>query len=103
MRSYLLILPALLFTFSACKRACYQCRQYCVYCEADNNPSVAYKICATKSSSYLQVDSFYNSFPDSSFNCQKLIDEQTVCGTDNSIDDAAAYYQKQNYFCYPQE
>ncbi|MCW5908857.1 MAG: hypothetical protein KIS94_13420 [Chitinophagales bacterium] len=42
----------------------------------------------------------YNSFPDSTFNRIILQDMQNVCGTKSAIDDAAAYYQKQNYFCF---
>lgn len=39
------------------------------------------------------------SFPDSTYNCVKLTDNTDVCDNKNAVDDAYAYYQKQEYFC----
>lgn len=87
-----------IIAFSSCKK-CYECTQYCAYCESKADNSVAYKICATKLSGHSRVDSFYNTFADTAFNRIKLQDQQDVCANKNTVDDAAAYYQKQGYYC----
>lgn len=91
------ILIAIL-SFSACKK-CYNCQQYCAYCESKVNTGIVYKVCAEGTNSYNRVDSVRLSFPDSAYNCVKLTDNTDVCDNKNAVDDAYAYYQKQEYFC----
>lgn len=83
---------------SACKK-CFNCTQYCAYCESKTNTSVVYKVCATGTNSFSRVDSVRYSFPDSAYTCVKLDDNTDVCDNKNAVDDAYAYYQKQDYFC----
>ncbi len=40
---------------------------------------------------------------DSGYTCILLNDKQTVCDSKGSITSATNYYQKQDYFCKPEE
>ncbi len=97
-KGIVLILAVLALGLGACKR-CFQCKQYCAYVVAKNNPNVAYKFCANATTSFHSIDSIYLTFPDSLYEKNKLTDERSVCDTKNSADEAAAFYQKQDYFC----
>ena len=94
---YTTILIAIL-SFSACKK-CFNCQQYCAYCQSKVNTGVIYKVCAEGTNAYGRVDSIRLSFPDSAYNCIKLTDNTDVCDSKSAVDDAYAYYQKQEYFC----
>lgn len=94
---YITIFMLVLAT-QACKK-CYNCQQYCAYCESKKNTGIIYKVCAEGTNSYNRIDSVRLSFPDSAYNCIKLQDNTDVCDNKNAVDDAYAYYQKQEYFC----
>jgi hypothetical protein len=94
------ILGALITSFS-CKKVCYSCSQYCAYCVNKQDSSIAYKICANKTTAYNKVDSFYYNFTDSNFICNKLTGQKDVCDNQNSIQDGISYYEKEDYFCAP--
>ncbi|MBK8659825.1 MAG: hypothetical protein IPN22_13370 [Bacteroidetes bacterium] len=102
MNKLLIVYWGILTLASSCSK-CYDCEQYCAYCVADNNTGISYKFCSTRDNTRAQVDSFYYSFPDSTFTCVKLQDERKVCDGKNGIDDAISYYLKQDYYCNPAE
>lgn len=92
------VLIAVVLGLGACKR-CFECQQYCAYIKARNNPGISYKFCANATTSYHSIDSIYLSFPDSLYEKNKLTDDRSVCDGKNSVDEAEAFYQKQDYFC----
>ncbi|MFN8286229.1 MAG: hypothetical protein U0V74_05720 [Chitinophagales bacterium] len=97
-KATVLILSVFALGLGACKR-CFTCQQHCAYVVAKNNPNLVYKFCANATTSFHSVDSIYLTFPDSLYNKNKLTDDRSVCDTKNSADEAASFYQKQDYFC----
>ncbi len=89
-----------LFFFASCKK-CFECHQYCAYCQSKANSALIYKTCASKSGTNSIVDSILHTYPDSLFKCTLLKDDQDVCDHKNQADDASTFFQKQDYYCYP--
>lgn len=88
---------------ASCKRVCYDCKQYCSYCVSAKS-GLAYKVCATKTTHKLQVDSLRALYlADSTFTCNLLQDEETFCENKNAADEAEAFYLKQDYYCLPRD
>ena len=98
----LLVIVGGLIAIAGCKK-CFHCTQYCTYCIKINDTTVAYKICATRTTSEFRVDSIRTALQAANFSCNQLEDERDVCDNENAVDDAAAYYQKQDYHCAPKE
>ncbi len=92
----LLVFTAALFFASSCNK-CYECAQYCAYCETTTG--VRIKVCSTKGVNQYQVDSTYNALVTAGYRCNKLTDDRKVCDPANKINDAVNYYYKQDYYC----
>ena len=103
MRNHLSLFMFLLLVISvgSCKKACYQCDQYCAYCALKSDSSIVYKVCTNKFADHYRVDSIENSFPDSTYICNILKNSKEVCDGSNSISQAVSYYEKEDYFCSP--
>jgi hypothetical protein len=98
-KAILYIIPLfIVFAASSCKK-CFNCQQYCAYCEAAGHTGVGIKVCATGTGSFARVDSFQRALTDSGYTCNLLQDNQDVCDNKNAVDDAYSFFQKQNYFC----
>lgn len=95
-----LVFLSALVAIGGCAR-CYNCKQHCAFCVKELNSAVAIKVCATKSTGYSIVDSTLAALKDSGYVCNLLDDYRTVCDNKNGIDEAVAFYQKQEYFCMP--
>ena len=90
------------FIFLASCQKCYECKQYCSYCVPPGNTGVAYKVCATKDVTHAQIDSVYSAMQSSGYTCSKLINDKRVCDGSNKLNDAVDYYERQDYYCFPQ-
>jgi hypothetical protein len=88
-------LIALVFA-SSCNK-CYECKQYCAYCEANNG--VRYKVCATKDVNHFSVDSTLAALKGAGYTCNLLNDDRNVCDQSSKINDALNYYYKEDYYC----
>lgn len=98
----LIAFTLLLFTLLGCKRTCLSCKQYCYYCVDKKTQTTAIKFCAYKTNGYTQVDSFKLKYQnDTAFICNFISDDRNVCDSKNGIDEAEAYFLKQDYFCNP--
>ncbi len=81
-----------------CKR-CFNCTQHCVRITAKSDTNLVYKFCSHKVSANYSVDSIALTYSDSLYNKVILRDDRSVCDAKNSADEAASYFQKQDYFC----
>ncbi|HLP20884.1 MAG TPA: hypothetical protein VK174_11315 [Chitinophagales bacterium] len=91
---------SLLLLASSCHK-CYNCEQYCVYCE--KTATLRFKMCATKDLTKYQADSIIGVFRGNGYTCSKLTDERDVCDGSNKLNDAVNYYTKQDYYCNPKD
>lgn len=96
----MLLICCLSITFS-CKKACYNCHQYCAYCTAIADSSIVLKICANKSNETQRIDSFRRALQDTNYVCNLLKDDETVCDSKSAIKDGLSYYQKEDFYCEP--
>jgi hypothetical protein len=96
--TFLVLLVALA---GSCKKSCYQCDQYCSYCELKSDSSVVYKICTNKFADHHRIDSIENTFSDTTFLCNILNNSVEVCDGPNAIAQGITYYEKEDYFCTP--
>lgn len=98
----LIALSLTLLLAVGCKRACLNCKQYCYYCVDKKNQSTATKFCASKTNGFAQVDSFKLKYQsDTAFLCNFLADDRDVCDSKTGIDEAEAFFLKQDFFCNP--
>ena len=101
MKYSLFVFSFLVLVFASSCNKCYECKQYCAYCEASNG--VRYKVCSTKGVNQFSVDSTLNAFRSAGYTCNLLQDDRNVCDQSSKINDAVNYYYKQDYYCNPKE
>jgi hypothetical protein len=102
MKTLPLILIISIVVFGTSCHKCYECKQYCAYCQQVNNTGVVYKICASKDVTHGKIDSIYFAMKSNGYDCSLLDDEKRVCDRPAKLDDAVDYYQLQEYYCYPE-
>lgn len=91
------LLLTLVMVFAQSCNKCYECNQYCAYCEAANG--VRLKACSTKSVNQYQVDSTLAAFRAAGYNCTLLNEFKNVCDQPSKINSAVNYYYNQDYYC----
>lgn len=101
MKRYISAVALSLLLFANSCQKCFDCKQYCGYCIANNNNGVVLKICADKDVARTKVDSLYFAFKSAGYECNLLNNEKKVCDQNNKINDALDYYKLQNYYCTP--
>lgn len=92
------VVLGILLAGSGCKR-CFNCTQHCVRITAKSDTNLVYKFCSHKVTANHSVDSIALTYPDSLYNKVILQDDRNVCDAKNSADEAATFFQKQDYFC----
>ena len=97
MKYTILVFCFSLLVFASSCNKCYECKQYCAYCELSTGVRV--KVCATKDVNHAQIDSSINSYRNAGYTCALLNDDRNVCDNASKINDATNYYYKQDYYC----
>ena len=92
----------LIVSAGSCKRTCYQCNQYCVYCQKRLDSTIIYKVCDKTSNFNHRIDSIRAAFPDTVFICNILNNTKSFCDSKNSLGTDLNYYEQDDYFCVQQ-
>ena len=87
--------------FASCKKSCYTCSQYCAYCLNSDSLHIL-ELCSAQVGDVAVQDSFSH-WEQSGYRCTKLNNSTNFCDSKNGADAAVTYYEKENYFCYPQQ
>lgn len=96
----LLLFVWVLVFASSCNK-CYECTQYCAYCETPSG--VRIKTCATKGVNNYKIDSVFTAYRSAGYTCNMLQNNKNVCDQPSKINDAVNYYYKQDYYCNAKE
>ena len=99
---FLILTLLLLFSATSCKKVCYQCNQYCAYCQLKSDSSIIYQVCTNKFGDHNRIDSIEAAFGDTTWVCNLQSNQVNVCDGKNNIDQGITYYEQENYFCTPQ-
>ncbi len=86
--------------FASCKKSCYTCSQYCAYC-LNSDSTFILEACAAQQENGIN-DSMVV-WQHLGYKCATLNNSTNLCDSKNGADAAVAYYEKENYFCYPQQ
>jgi hypothetical protein len=93
------LVAGLMVLAGSCKKVCYQCNQYCVYCQKSKDSTIIYKVCDKTAINNHRIDSIRAAFPDTAFICNILNNSKQVCGNKNSANSGVNYYEQEDYFC----
>jgi hypothetical protein len=91
----------LVITVGSCKKSCYQCNQYCSYCELKSDSSIVVKTCTKDFADHGRIDSIENATPNT-YICNTLNNSTEVCDGPNAVSQAITYYEEEDYFCSPE-
>jgi hypothetical protein len=95
----LVVLIAIVLGFASCKKACYTCSQYCAYC-LNSDSTFVLEACAPHQEN--GISDSMAVWQHQGYRCATLNNSTNLCDSRNGADAAVAYYEKENYFCYPQ-